>query len=562
MKVFIKDTGSEVELPNNCVSGGEGDVYIKGNFAYKIYHDINKALNEEKFSELKVLDKENIIKPEHLIYNNKDQIIGYVMKAIPKCYPLSRLITNDFRNQHQITNEQILKLIQKMKETFEFIHQKNCLVIDGNEMNYLVDEKFENIYFIDVDSYQTQKYNANAYSPSTLDPIAEKNRKFSIFSDWFIFGIVSCSLLVGIHPFKGSYKGLSKNFKKGDLKSRMESSISIFNKNVSVNSAVRSFSIIPEHYKKWFIDIFESKKRIEPPKNIFDITVSVKESIRKVIFDEKVKSKNLYTAKDNIIDIYISENNKFIKFNNSFFDILKNKNYKFKDNKTLFLEIDKKPFLIKVDNKIKLFDINNGNNIETDIVSNSIFIIDNRIYSIYSNKINELKIFNNKLLIENSWDIIESNTDLFTNVLVQKIYNRNILYIPFKNQYCSINNIKDLNDYKIINAFFKNKILEIVGFINNEYRRLIFKFDDNINNYEIIFNEETDNLNINAITLDNGVFISIFKDNELFLTVNRLNKNDINIIKDKNISLNDKLYSNKNDVYLIVNNEINQISLT
>ncbi len=308
--------------------------------------------------------------------------------------------------------------------------------------------------------------------------------------------------------------------------------------------------------------IFESKKRIEPPKNIFDINVSIKESIRKVIFDEKVKSKNLYTAKESIIDIYISESNKFIKFNNSFFDILKNKKYKFLDNKTLFLEIDKKPFLIKVDNKIKLFDIISGNNIETDIVSNSIFIIENRIYSIYSNKINELKIFNNKLLIENSWDIIESNTDLFTNVLVQKIYNRNILYIPFKSQYCSINNIKDLNDYKIINAFFKNKMLEIVGFKNNEYRRLIFKFDENINNYEIIFNEETDNLNINAITLDNGVFISLFKDNELFLTVNRLNKNDINIIKDKNISLNDKLYVNKNDVYLIVNNEINQISLT
>lgn len=147
------------------------------------------------------------------------------MKAVPKCYSLSRLVTNDFRSQHNIQNETILKLIQKLRETVEFIHSKGCLIVDGNEMNYLISEDFENVYFIDVDSYQTPSAKAHSYSTSTIDPLIEKSNKFTQESDWFIFGIIACTLLVGIHPFKGTYKGLSLTIKKGDVKNRMKENV-------------------------------------------------------------------------------------------------------------------------------------------------------------------------------------------------------------------------------------------------------------------------------------------------------------------------------------------------
>lgn len=126
MNVFMKYNNKQVTLPQNCVSGGEGDVYIKDNYAYKIYHDKNKAMSEAKFNELKALEKDNIIKPEDLLLDNKGAIIGYAMKAIPKCYSLSRLVTNDFRNQHNIDEQTILSIVQQMRETFEYIHSKNC----------------------------------------------------------------------------------------------------------------------------------------------------------------------------------------------------------------------------------------------------------------------------------------------------------------------------------------------------------------------------------------------------------------------------------------------------
>lgn len=562
MKVFIKDLSKEVELPDNCISGGEGDVYIKDGWAYKIYHDYKKALNEEKFNELKQLEKDNIIKPENLLYNNKDIIIGYIMKAVPKCVPLSRLITNDFRKQYNISNDQILKIIQNMKETFEYIHSKGCLVIDGNEMNYLVDENFETVYFIDVDSYQTQKHNGNAYSPSTLDPIAEKNRKFSIFSDWFIFAVVSCTLLVGIHPFKGTYKGLSKSFKKGDLKSRMQSNLSIFNNKVTVNSAVRDFSIIPAHYKNWFNELFENGFRVEPPKNIFDTVVNLKNNYKKLIFNGKVKSNNIYSGENSILEVYISDYNNFIRSKNLLINLKTNKKIKFADNKTQFVEIDKKPFLVKLDNTIKIYNIESGDIIDTKIYSNSVFIINNRIYSIYGNKLNELKFIFDKMIVQNSWDILENNSDLFKNIIIQKIYNRNIAYIPFENNSCSIVNIKDLENCKVVNAFYDNKILETIIFKDNEYKRMIFKFENNLVKYEVIYEDYTDNFDINAITLDNGVFISNFKDEEFFMTLNKIDKKDINTVKDSNISIKNNLIKNKNEVYLIVDNEINKITLT
>lgn len=561
MNVYMKYKNKQVTLPQNCVSGGEGDVYIKDNYAYKIYHDKNKAMSETKFNELRTLEKDNIIKPEDLLLDNKGNIIGYAMKAVPKCYSLSRLVTNDFRNQHNIDEKTILSIVQQMRETFEYIHSKNCLIVDGNEMNYLVSEDFKNVYFIDVDSYQTKTSPANAYSVSTLDPAIAKTNKFSQASDWFIFGVVSCTLLLGIHPFKGTYKGLSLNIKKGDVKTRMEKMRSIFNKTVSVNSAVRNFNIVPNHYREWFTKLFETTDRSLPPLNIFDVKTEINKTIKNVIFNETVKSYNLIEYKNDITDFIMTTNYTLLKSNNEFFDIKNKNSFKVKNANSYFIEINNKGYLVKLENEIILFDIESSNIIKTGIVADTIVVINNRLYSLFNNKINELKYSLSKLLINNSWDITLNNTELFNNILVQKISRRNVLYIPFDNNACAIINMKELEDKKIVNAFYCNKLIELVYFEKGTYFRIIAKLSSNLNNYDIIFKEETESMNINAITLDNGIFISLFNDKELLITSNNMDKKGVNIVKDNNLEIDNKLVSYKNDVYMIIDNKINKISL-
>lgn len=561
MRVFIKNLNKEIELPENCISGGEGDVYIKDNYAYKIYHDANKAITEKKFQELNKLTKDNIIKPESLLLDNRGKIIGYMMKAIPKCVSLSRLVTNDFRAQYNITNDQILNIIQQLRDTFEFIHQHNCLIVDGNEMNYLVSEDFSTVYFIDVDSYQTETSPANAYSISTLDPTISKSRKFTTTSDWFIFSIISCTLLVGIHPFKGSYKGLSLNIKKGDVTSRMEHKKSIFNKNVSVNSAVRDFSIIPQHYKDWFINLFEFGSRTSAPKNIYDTKSSYDNIMKNIIFNDKIKSNLILEIKEKINDFYLSDKYSFIKRNKDFYDTKTKKNYKLKSVDTLLLETENKMYLVKVDKTISLFDINDSKVISSEIIADSIFTVNNRLYGIFNNKLNELKLFSNKIFIKNSWDIITTNIEVFDNLVIQKISNKNIVYIPFEESCCSINIIKELNDKKVINASVKNKMMEVIYYEKGIYKRLLVKFNSSYKEYKILLNEETENININSTCLLNGVYISVMNDLEMIITSNVYEKDTINIIKDNNININSKLKSYKNDVYLINENKIELISI-
>jgi len=561
MKVIVQSQNKEVNLPTHYISGGEGDVYLKDGYAYKIYHDTKKALSEKKFNELKKLDRTNIIKPESLLLDKSGIIIGYMMKAAPKGFSLSRLITNDFRNQHNINNDMILNLIQKIRDTFEFIHSKGCLVVDGNEMNYLVSENFEDVYFIDVDSYQTPSFVANAYSPSTIDPLINKTAKFSTNSDWFIFAIISCNLLLGIHPFKGAYKGFSLDIKKGDIKKRMEFNRSIFNKNVSVNSAVRDFSIIPAHYREWFLTLFEKGQREPAPVNIFDIKIDSKKFIKNTIFNGKIKSSTLYSYSKNIQALIQSDNYTFIKANKEFIDIKNIKSYKIKDINSFFIEINNTPYFIKLDKSLVLFNTLTSIKIETHIFAENLFIIDNRIYTTYNNKINEYKYFSEKLLLVNSWDILENSSEVFTNIIIQRLSKRNILYIPFESGSCSIINMKELEFKKIVNAYYANHMIELVSYENGKYKRMIIKLEVNMKDYSIILDEDTESVSINCTTLLNGIFISIFNDKELYITSNKTNKNNINIVKDNNIEINHKLHSHKNDVYMIMENKINKISL-
>lgn len=561
MRVFVDGFNKHIELPPTCVSGGEGDVYIKDKYAYKIYHDKNKALSIEKFNELKELDRPNIIKPESLIYDDNKNIIGYAMKAIPKCFSLSRLVTNDFRNQYSIDDTLVYKLIQQMRDTIEFIHNKGCLIVDGNEMNFLVDENFENVFFIDVDSYQTKSFQANAYSISTLDPLVETTKKFTSGSDWFGFGILACNLLVGIHPFKGNYKGISHTIKKGDVTSRMKLKKSIFNNKVAVNSAVRDFSIIPQHYKEWFLNIFESENRKPAPKNIFDIKVVDQLFNKNIIFNETVKSTELFKHSTKILNFIINENDMYIKDSNSFINLKDKSNYKYKEKETSMFFINKEGYLIKNTDSIEIFDLKNKTINKTNIISNNVFIVDNRIYSLYNNNLQELKYDFGKLLILNSWHVIEDTLELFTNMLVQKVSNKNILYIPFDKDNCSILNLKELENKKIVNASYKNRMIEIVYYEKGIYKRTIIKLNASMKISKIIYEEETEILSINNITLDNGIFISIFHDREIMLTSNSFEKDNINIINDKNIEILSMLYGYKNDVYLIDNNILNKITL-
>ena len=252
--------------------GGEKKVFRKGKLAYAIYDDMRKMIPPAKIGELKVLDSPNIIRPIDIIYTPKKIEIGFTMAFLDDdTIPLPKLFTTTFRDKNAITNDIAIELVEKLKLLIHFVHEKKCLIVDGNEGNYLVGDDFVTPYMIDTNSMQTKNFPATAYHPATRDWM---NQDFTTMSDWFGFAIISFQLFIGIHPFKGSHP----NYRRNDFRKRIEECVSVFDPKVSIPPAARDLNLIPQHYKDWYYDLFANGMRKEPPQlpgSVGKVTVKV-----------------------------------------------------------------------------------------------------------------------------------------------------------------------------------------------------------------------------------------------------------------------------------------------
>ena len=259
MRYTVANQRVELTKRDFLASGGEADVYCRGGSVYKIYHDRHQIIPPAKLKELSALDRANICRPIDYVYDGNN-LVGLTFNAVKNAAPLCKFISNSQYQKLGITPPDVLERVDIMQGTIGFIHSRNCLIVDGNEFNYLVGGKAagatEMVYFIDVDSYQTLSHKATALMPSIRDYHASE---FSELTDWFSFAIVSCQMFLGIHPFKGRHPKI-----KG-LEPRMKAGVSIFNKTVTVPSNVRPMDWIPEAYRDWYVDLFEKGKRLPPP---------------------------------------------------------------------------------------------------------------------------------------------------------------------------------------------------------------------------------------------------------------------------------------------------------
>jgi hypothetical protein len=130
MKIFIKGKG-EVNLSSNdfLASGGEGDVYAKSGMAYKIYKEPKKMIPVAKIQELAVLTNSNIIKPEDVLMNEKNHVIGYNMKLVKNTYSLCQLFPKAFRQRENVSHQTMFDLVKKLQEIVKHCHDTRSLLL-------------------------------------------------------------------------------------------------------------------------------------------------------------------------------------------------------------------------------------------------------------------------------------------------------------------------------------------------------------------------------------------------------------------------------------------------
>lgn len=510
--------------------GGEGKVYLKGSTAFKIYEDPKKMIPYEKIMELSKLDRPNILRPKEVLLNSRKEQAGFTMDHISDSFPLCKLFTNDFRNANQITPDDILELVENIMDVTQFIHDQKILIVDGNDLNYLVTHKDVTIpYLIDVNSYQTPNFPATAIMPNIRD---WTNDKFSTLTDWFSFAIISCQLFIGIHPFKGKHP----SYKKNSLIDRIKDGVSVFNKDVRIPASTRDFSHIPTAFMEWYIKVFEKGERIPPPQ------IAGLLNVIQVQF-ETIEGSNNFEIK-----LIVEKQIKILKYvyhmgNEHFSDS--------KDCEIIYSDMYNVPIIATTDKgKLVLTDLNKKSTINgLDLFAKALVYVDNKLFILSNDKFmqidflesgNDIIPFVNKA---NNHTIMPNSTVPFDGCLYSNLLGKPYLMIPQgPKTLMSLKYIKELEKYKVIDAKYENNVCMVLGFKDGQYDKFILTFDDDKYSCRII-DDVLVNDAINFTVLKNGIVINILEDGVLEIFKNKVGHNQVKVIKDPIISNNMKLCS-------------------
>lgn len=541
MKYYIQGKG-KVDLTQNdfIFKGGEGIVYGKGDMAYKIYNDRSKLIPDAKIRELSILKRPEIIKPIDMVLDKKNSAVGFSMNWIKDSIPLAKLFTSGFKKRNSITDANVLEIVETIKEVTVSIHKAGCLIVDGNEFNYLVDNlSYTTPYFIDVNSYQTPSFPATAIMPSIRD---WHSRSFSELTDWFSFAIVAFQLFIGVHPYKGRHPAYTrKTMGSHMLVNRMKDNVSVFNKNVSIPPSARNVDSIPHNYIDWFKNLFEHGARIPPPSAPGSV-LTAKTGKRIIQSHDNLDIRLIREYKSEILSHQIIFGREIIKTENSLY-MDNRKIDAANDERLVFSPRSLIPILVRVADNTAGFRLLKPETIRASfpvLECSEAMAVGNTQYFKNRGNLVELQIGDmpNRLvgMVKSTWNILPNSSQLFEGIIYQNVLDTPYLTIPLPRfdgpSSCLNIHIPELKGYRVLNARHENRICMIIAHKDDKYSRMIFKFDHSYDHYDCRIMEDIDYTGINFTVLDNGIVIAINDEGSIEIFSHEYGMDRMDILKD------------------------------
>ena len=491
-----------------------------------------------KMRELSSIQNTNVIKPEKIVLNKSQKPIGYTMKHIANTYALCQIFPKAFRDRTGMDTDNVLNLVQKMQKTISSIHKERILIVDLNEMNFLVNKKFDNIFFIDVDSYQTPSFPATAIMESIRD---RHNKTFSELTDWFSFGIVSFQMYTGIHPYKGVHPSL-KGFDE-----RMKANIPVFHKDVRFPKNVLPFDIIPQAYKDWYKAIFFEGKRLNPPTGPVEVII-VPVVIKTVAGNNNFEINEVFEYDSNIVKYLSIDGNRTTITSKGFYIEQKRTN---QINNNIHVAIT--PLTNKVitasliDGNISLYNSSDETTPQHNIKAEEIMSYKGRIYIKNSDVVSEISFVemgkNIHVVPKPVANVMENATKFYDGVIVQNVLGSFVASIfPESGMHYQIQ-CPEFKEYQIIDAKYRDNVLIVIGSKKGEYDKFILKFDDKHASYSLRKVEDISYCGINFTVLENGIVAHINENEEIEIFSNKKESNTLKVINDDVISGDMKLFN-------------------
>lgn len=214
-------SGKAITLGAKVNSGGEATVFqtSTNGMVAKIY---NVLPDQDKVMKLRGMISSNfhhpvIAWPKDLLFEN-DDCIGYLMPYF-KGVPLHRIINpksqQSLPKEFHIDANFMFSIALNLCRIVDFVHQKNIVIGDLNESNFLVTHRAE-IILLDADSFQYKQWLCGVgrldYTAPELHGSDFTVTKRTTCSDNFSLALLVYQIIaVGKHPYLGKWPGAVNN---------------------------------------------------------------------------------------------------------------------------------------------------------------------------------------------------------------------------------------------------------------------------------------------------------------------------------------------------------------
>ena len=535
MRFYVQGGGSfSLTKQNFVASGGEGKIYARGQTGYKVFHDPAKAIPVGKIQELAGISDPNVIKPHDALYRGKKaEHVGHTFRFVSGTWTLCQLFPRAFREREGFDHDTAIKLMRKIQEGIESVHRAGVLVVDLNEMNFLVSRDFATPYFIDVDSYQTSHHAATAIMPSVRDPKVQ-GLDFTELSDWFSFAIVSFQLLVGIHPFKGKHPSV-KGFEE-----RMRASLSVFDDAVSIPKAAYEFDVIPEAYRDWYRALFVEGRRDLPPAELVG-TIIVRPVVRKITGTDNLEITEIHAFEHDVRAVFKSPGGPGM--------VVHAGNDVFSGSRMVWHDGAHEPFVVgftahyghavtaaAVDGNLALRDITANEPLPVMLRADEVMAHEGTVYVRNRDKVLEV-IFGevgNRIVVGSrlAANVLEHASRLYEGVAIQSLLGEPHVSLFPRPGACYQVMVPELKGHKVVEAKLQGEILMVMAAEQGTYHRYVFRFDEDYAKYDVRKVEDVTPAGLNFVTLDSGICVCLDEEDRLEIFSSRKGSKSVKTIED------------------------------
>jgi hypothetical protein len=561
MKVFIKGHGDVALTQRNFVArGGEASIYRQGDACYKIYIDPANCIPEAKVRELSVLQIKNIVRPEHLLLDQRNHPVGYTSRWVDNAEALCKLFTKIYKQQNNLTPDKIAFLVRHLQNIVEYIHSKGIVVVDLNELNFLVRD-FKEIYAIDVNSYQTPSFPATVIMPNIRD---WHTKGFNADSDWYSFAVLAFSMMIGIHPYKGGNPNFTNVPIKERMEARMKANVSAFNSKSTLPNVCEPFDVIPPGFKHWLFEVLEEGKRLPPPDDYQAVAVVIR--VKELVGSNLFEIKMLETYNDHILGCYHSGPLRVVTTNKGFY---LNKEFKLFGHKIHVGFSPKMGWpcgLYLANNIIHVVDLRTMQ--ETQLgYAKAAFQSGERLYAVAGNDVLEITLSEagNRILpalkpVGRVLDVPDA-TKVFNGVVVQQVFDRYVVSIFPESGTSYQINLPELDGYRVLDGKYENHVLMLVAEKGGKYSRFVMRLDANFSTHDMRIVDDIDYTDLNFTVTDAGICTMINEEEKIKAFSNKKDAGSIKVMEDPAIDGTMRLFHDGAKVLFVKENKLYGITM-